>query len=216
MLISTMEINTANTVTYRLLSVSDDLESEIPSVEPGEVYPGGATIEKATPVPMQTLITNPMNGQVFVIGSSGEIYSSPGTKTIAPRESNTRVTNIVKKRDDRRRATHNEVERRRRDKINNWIIRLSKIIPSSTDNSDKTGLEGQSKGGILAKACEYIIELKNSQLRLSETVKDSEVMASEIIKLNQQITNLKKENASLRYHLSKNGIVPHNDPPEVS
>lgn len=39
-------------------------------------------------------------------------------------------------RDDRRRATHNEVERRRRDKINNWIMKLSKIVPEcQSDNS---------------------------------------------------------------------------------
>lgn len=44
---------------------------------------------------------------------------------------------VLLQRDERRRATHNEVERRRRDKINNWIAKLSKIIPdcSSMDNN---------------------------------------------------------------------------------
>lgn len=31
------------------------------------------------------------------------------------------------------------VERRRRDKINNWIVTLSKIIPDCTMDSSKTG-----------------------------------------------------------------------------
>lgn len=34
-------------------------------------------------------------------------------------------------RDERRRATHNEVEKRRRDKINNWIFKLGKLLPDN-------------------------------------------------------------------------------------
>ena len=50
----------------------------------------------------------------------------------------------AEQRDDRRRATHNEVERRRRDKINNWIVKLSKIIPDCTTESAKTGQVGDA------------------------------------------------------------------------
>lgn len=32
-----------------------------------------------------------------------------------------------------------EVERRRRDKINNWIVQLSKIIPDCNADNSKTG-----------------------------------------------------------------------------
>uniref|UniRef100_A0A673HDZ3 BHLH domain-containing protein n=1 Tax=Sinocyclocheilus rhinocerous TaxID=307959 RepID=A0A673HDZ3_9TELE len=42
-------------------------------------------------------------------------------------------------RDERRRAQHNEVERRRRDKINNWIVALSKIIPDCSIDGTKIG-----------------------------------------------------------------------------
>jgi hypothetical protein len=42
-------------------------------------------------------------------------------------------------RDDKKRATHNEVERRRRDKINGWISKLSKIVPTCTDESTNKG-----------------------------------------------------------------------------
>lgn len=79
--------------------------------------------------------------------------------------------NSFKKRDDRRRATHNEVERRRRDKINHWIMKLGNIIPAdgSTTEIGNSGrlsiaaIEGQSKGGILSKACEYVQMLQEKQ-----------------------------------------------------
>lgn len=41
-------------------------------------------------------------------------------------------------REEKRRVTHNEVERRRRDKINNWICRLAKIIPDCPDAHPKS------------------------------------------------------------------------------
>ncbi len=90
------------------------------------------------------------------------------------------------------------VERRRRDKINNWIVTLSKIIPDCNMDSTKTGavstliwlctaanllltfnsvtasLSSQSKGGILSKACDYIRELRQSNQRLQESLKEVE------------------------------------------
>lgn len=42
-------------------------------------------------------------------------------------------------RDEKRRATHNEVERRRRDKINNWIEKLAKMLPESEQDHTKQG-----------------------------------------------------------------------------
>lgn len=111
-------------------------------------------------------------------------------------------------RDERRRATHNEVERRRRDKINNWITKLSKIIPDlNSDNSKGTGsFEGQSKGGILAKACEYIVELRQSNNRLAECVKDNDTMLNELEELRKQNEKLQIDNDILKTHLSQHGI----------
>ncbi|XP_055695984.1 hormone-sensitive lipase-like isoform X2 [Lutzomyia longipalpis] len=108
--------------------------------------------------------------QVYVIGSPSNIFQ---TQRNTPAKSEVVVSPViqhsnVRKRDERRRATHNEVERRRRDKINNWILKLSKIIPPDPTEVPRSGcgnLEGQSKGGILAKACEYIIELKEANSR---------------------------------------------------
>lgn len=51
-------------------------------------------------------------------------------------------------RDDRRRATHNEVERRRRDKINNWIAKLGKIIPECNTNTNNSGNASSAEGKV--------------------------------------------------------------------
>ncbi|XP_030214248.1 upstream stimulatory factor 2 isoform X1 [Gadus morhua] len=74
-------------------------------------------------------------------------------------------------RDQKRRAQHNEVERRRRDKINNWIVSLSQIIPDCTLDSTKTGA---SKGGILSKACDYITDLRKKNQQLAQDLKEME------------------------------------------
>lgn len=58
-------------------------------------------------------------------------------------------------RDDRRRATHNEVERRRRDKINNWIAKLGKIIPDCNTNASTngSGSSGEGKANYETQVC---------------------------------------------------------------
>lgn len=75
-----------------------------------------------------------------------------------------------KKRDERRRVTHNEVERRRRDKINHWIEKLGQLIPVDGEPIGCVPLERPniaaadstaSKGGILSKACNYVTALHN-------------------------------------------------------
>lgn len=50
---------------------------------------------------------------------------------------------IGKNRDEKRRATHNEVERRRRDKINSWILKLSKLVPDCNSDQTKQGQVGK-------------------------------------------------------------------------
>lgn len=48
---------------------------------------------------------------------------------------------IALQRDDKRRATHNEVERRRRDKINSWIFKLKEMLPEMpTSNSSASNV----------------------------------------------------------------------------
>lgn len=65
----------------------------------------------------------------------------------------------------------------------------------------------QSKGGILAKACEYILELRRAEEQLSDCVKEIERLNSHIDFLQQQNEKLKVHNALLRSELSQRGII---------
>ncbi|XP_070160824.1 upstream stimulatory factor 2 isoform X2 [Polyergus mexicanus] len=165
------------------------------------------------------VLTSPINGQFYVIGNANDVFTTAqASRSLVPRATTLQIetprncTNGLKKRDDRRRATHNEVERRRRDKINNWITKLGKIIPdcnastntagSGSSGEGKTNYETQSKGGILAKACEYIGELRVANQNLGQCLRDNEKLRQEITTLKQLVTQLKRENLQLRTQIS--------------
>ncbi|KAF7238369.1 Upstream stimulatory factor 1 [Varanus komodoensis] len=95
------------------------------------------------------------------------------------------------------------VERRRRDKINNWIVQLSKIIPDCSMENTKSG---QSKGGILSKACDYIQELRQSNIRLSEELQGLDQLQMDNEVLRQQVEELKNKNLILRAQLRQHGV----------
>ncbi|KAK0147375.1 Upstream stimulatory factor 2 [Merluccius polli] len=99
---------------------------------------------------------------------------------------------------------------RRRDKINNWIVSLSQIIPDCTLDSTKTGA---SKGGILSKACDYIAELRQRNQRLADDLKEVERLQTDNQLYRQKVEELKSENALLRAQLRHNGIQMEGDTP---
>ncbi|XP_068778739.1 upstream stimulatory factor 1 isoform X3 [Struthio camelus] len=144
-------------------------------------------------------------GQFFVMMSPQEVLQGGAQRSIAPRthpyspKSETPRTT----RDEKRRAQHNEVERRRRDKINNWIVQLSKIIPDCSMENTKSG---QSKGGILSKACDYIQELRQSNHRLSEELQGLDQLQMDNEVLRQQVEDLKNKNLILRAQLRQHGV----------
>ncbi|XP_054874089.1 upstream stimulatory factor 2 isoform X1 [Amphiprion ocellaris] len=163
-------------------------------------------------------------GQFYVMMSPPEVLQTTTPRTIAPRthtyttdlgesemlqqgSSNWKVEGPRAPRDERRRAQHNEVERRRRDKINNWIVTLSKIIPDCSVDSRT----GASKGGILSKACDYIRELRQSNQRLQESYKEVERVEMDNELLRQQIEELKNDNALLRAQLQQHGVEVNGD-----
>jgi len=163
---------------------------------------------------VQAVLASPLNGQFYVIGNPSDVLGGVGQRTIAPRagpfalETGT-VQNHKEDRQGTRRATHNEVERRRRDNINNWIMKLGKLIPDcNTQDNAQGGKHAQSKGGILAKACEYLAETRNTNQRLVETLKQNEGVSAENERLSSQIEQLQQENALLKQQLQNNGIVP--------
>ncbi|KAK5921964.1 upstream stimulatory factor 2 isoform X1 [Pseudochaenichthys georgianus] len=163
-------------------------------------------------------------GQFYVMMTPPDVIQTGTQRIIAPRTQsypadenellqqeglNWKMDGPRTPRDERRRAQHNEVERRRRDKINNWIVTLSKIIPDCNMDSAKTGassLSSQSKGGILSKACDYIRDLRQSNQRLQESVKEVDRIQVDNDLCRQQIEELKNENALLRAQLQQHGI----------
>jgi len=88
-------------------------------------------------------------------------------------------------RDERRRANHNEVERRRRDNINKWIVELSKVIPECSNDQSK---HGQSKGGILEKTVLYLCELRQTNQQLVEHIRSLDQLRKENEFLKQEVT----------------------------
>ncbi|XP_053134805.1 upstream stimulatory factor 1 isoform X3 [Hemicordylus capensis] len=144
-------------------------------------------------------------GQFFVMMSPQEVLQSGTQRSIAPRTHPYSPKSEAPRttRDEKRRAQHNEVERRRRDKINNWIVQLSKIIPDCSMENTKSG---QSKGGILSKACDYIQELRQSNLRLSEELQGLDQLQMDNEVLRQQVEDLKNKNLILRAQLRQHGV----------
>ncbi|CAE1278390.1 USF [Acanthosepion pharaonis] len=143
-------------------------------------------------------------GQFYVMMSPQDVLQ--GQRNIAPRTGFTPKLEGRSTRDDRRRATHNEVERRRRDKINNWIVHLSKLVPECSQDHNKQGQVNASKGGILAKACEYIQELRTANARMAESLKETERISVDCDLHRQQCEELKQENSILRATLQQHGI----------
>ncbi|EDW62841.1 uncharacterized protein Usf [Drosophila virilis] len=123
-----------------------------------------------------------------------------------------------KKRDDKRRATHNEVERRRRDKINCWIFKLKEMLPTegnrykptttnaighadtldskatirSSQNNGRTP-PNDSKSQILIKACDYIKSMQNEIDHLRDCLQEAESLRLTNQALRDELENLKQQ-----------------------
>lgn len=203
---------TSQTVTQAVFSQSEGLEGDGSSETQYTYYP--ATIADATTGTMVTTVqaadtllgqTTP-TGQLYVMMSPQEVLTGSNPRTIAPRTQPYMAKQEAPRgsRDDKRRAQHNEVERRRRDKINNWIVQLSKTIPDCNVDYTKTG---QSKGGILSKACEYIKELRQSNMKLGEDISTLDRLRIDNQLLRQEVEDWKSKNQILRNLLRQHGVV---------
>ncbi|XP_078591724.1 upstream stimulatory factor-like isoform X8 [Branchiostoma floridae x Branchiostoma japonicum] len=170
------------------------------------IQTSGAREAVTTTQPENVTLAQPaQGGQFYVMMSPQDVLQQGAQRTIAPRthQFSPKMDNTRPVRDERRRVSHNEVERRRRDKINNWITKLSKIVPDCAQDHTK---QGQSKGGILAKTCDYIHELRTANARMAESLKDAERISVDAELLRQQVEELKNENALLRAQLNQHGI----------
>ncbi|XP_036297459.1 upstream stimulatory factor 2 isoform X2 [Pipistrellus kuhlii] len=180
--------------------------AEAVSGEARFAYFPASSVGDTTAVSVQTTDQSlQAGGQFYVMMTPQDVLQTGTQRTIAPRTHpySPKIDGTRTPRDERRRAQHNEVERRRRDKINNWIVQLSKIIPDCNTDNSKTGA---SKGGILSKACDYIRELRQTNQRMQETFKEAERLQMDNELLRQQIEELKNENAVLRAQLQQHNL----------
>ncbi|XP_030381547.1 uncharacterized protein LOC115629263 [Scaptodrosophila lebanonensis] len=166
----------------------------------------------------------PSTNVVFVSGSGPCTVSPPSSAVVVsadvPSTSLAASTGFnvkldaYKKRDDKRRATHNEVERRRRDKINCWIFKLKEMLPvegnrykpigvDADDSSCKTTIRNNaangrtppndSKSQILIKACDYIKSMQNEIDNLRECLKEAESLRLSNQALRDELEAIKQQ-----------------------
>ncbi|KAF2362393.1 Myc-type basic helix-loop-helix (bHLH) domain [Trinorchestia longiramus] len=138
-----------------------------------------------------------------VVGSCSLLLPRPLLKSeSAPSTVSSMSNSRGRAREDKRRVVHNEVERRRRDKINNWICKLAKILPNCSETQLKNVNMMTSKAGILAKACDYIQEMQRENETLSDTARKHQRLQQELQLLREQNNQLKNENTLLREQLT--------------
>ncbi|XP_069854711.1 upstream stimulatory factor 2 isoform X3 [Dipodomys merriami] len=172
--------------------------AEAVSGEARFAYFPASSVGDSTAVSVQTTDQSlQAGGQFYVMMTPQDVLQTGTQRTIAPRTHpySPKIDGTRTPRDERRRAQHNEVERRRRDKINNWIVQLSKIIPDCNADNSKTGA-----------ACDYIRELRQTNQRMQETFKEAERLQVDNELLRQQIEELKNENALLRAQLQQHNL----------
>lgn len=105
-----------------------------------------STSDLTRPTISPVQLHNQMVGSQLIFNSitdplvPGNVYeSSRNSDNDAMRSKCKEQPELSKGRDERRRATHNEVERRRRDKINTWIMKLAKLVPQCSGDHSKYG-----------------------------------------------------------------------------
>ncbi|OQR68748.1 upstream stimulatory factor 2-like [Tropilaelaps mercedesae] len=212
-------------VTYRVVQVSgSDGTTVVADGTTAVQVVGGANGVFQTGAPVTEAAANAPTGPFYVMMTPTEntaVITAASQRAIMPSKnapaaftssttSTPRITKTVA-RDERRRATHNEVERRRRDKINLWILRLSRIIPDcnlspeSQQGANKTQ-SLQSKGIILSKACDYIGELKEKAEKSQQLAKENERLQTEVTDLRAKYESAVQDIQILKDALSQQGI----------
>ena len=178
--------------------------------------PAGLTIPAAATQPQPVLLNSLGLGD----GSSAPFYvmvSPPSESSVAthlmplPAAGGGKMSNRTS-RDDKRRVSHNEVERKRRDKMSYWIIQLSTMIPACADDveANKKASTMKSKGGILEKACRYIEELQNDNVRMGEGMRDAETISLDNQLLKAEVEELRRGNAAMEVILGQHGVAGTN------
>lgn len=203
------QVNNSNSSTLYAVGGGGQLQQVISPGDSGisAVAVDGASQDGARYTYYPAVQTNDNNqgGQFYVMMSPQEVIPVTGgnsaPRIIAPRAQSlsTKVETSRSSRDERRRATHNEVERRRRDKINTWIMKIAAVVPDCQMDQSK---QGTSKGGVLSKALDHIVKLRQENDRMRDSIKEQERVLVENQVLRQQVEKLRQENQILQANLN--------------
>lgn len=80
-------------------------------------------------------------------------------------------------------------------------------MPEGAQDAKGNGqYDGHSKGGILAKAYEYIFELRTKETRLNACLKENKKLSTSLEQLKQKTFALETKNKEMRDILKKHGI----------
>lgn len=74
-------------------------------------------------------------------------------------------------------------------------------------NDTNTNLSIQSKGGILARAYELIMELRETPEKLAHSMDENAQLAEEVRNLRQVVNQLKEENSQLKAQFSNQDMI---------
>eukprot|EP00731_Ephydatia_muelleri_P012322 Em0006g1216a len=158
--------------------------------------------------PLYVMIPQPSSGTDMIHSTQSQ------ARPIAPKLQS--GDDLVRQdRDQIRKATHNEVERRRRDRINELIKTLAQLVPGCQKKDASTGsIIGYvySKGTVLDKTVDYLKELLILNEQLTHSAKLAEKSAGTISVLQSQVAALEKDNSALRSQLMQFGLDINNQP----
>ncbi|CAF0826181.1 unnamed protein product [Didymodactylos carnosus] len=148
------------------------------------------------------------NGSGFFIMMPTEDVSSLSEQlsdnkfSIPQEEDDEEEERLPKVGQEKRRATHNEVERRRRDRINQHIQQLAKLIPDCS-----TYVKSQSKTAVLEKTIQYVHELRTANQTLAKQGLAADRILQENDSLKDRIRLLQGENDMLKSLLAKGSLL---------
>lgn len=170
---------------------------------------------------------NPGNGQNFyvMIPQSTSQLDSTQHQKIAPMvlqgSTSDTLTQQRSEREEKRRQTHNEVERRRRGKINGWIRKLAEMVPNCKDElgvkqqrghpaatRDTNGQGVKSNCGVLQKTVNFIQELQIAHSQVVERLQEQNQVLVEMAKVRENLKRVEQENQLFRSQLQTHGIEP--------
>nr|VZI47195.1 unnamed protein product [Spirometra erinaceieuropaei] len=161
-----------------------------PPTQPRSAVP---TLSEVKIPPPELCHSNSTSDSLLSVDSSKNSVFFPSSESSPNRNYISRIGGDTK--DIRRRVSHNEVERRRRDRINTWIAELHKLLPPEHQAKSQY----QSKGVILKRVFEYFQNVAQILSSKSTTI---EKLSEKNQALEQELRQLNRENQILRASLN--------------